>query len=102
MGVVYRESGASYGVEQMGGTSLACPLFTGMEALAVQASGSPLGFADPDLYKLYGTSQFRDVVPAPPRWATSRSRSPGTPRVSRCCWWATWTPRCGPPRAMTT
>ncbi|QMU72297.1 protease pro-enzyme activation domain-containing protein [Streptacidiphilus sp. P02-A3a] len=66
MGVVYRETGASYAVQAIGGTSLASPLFTGMEALAVQASGSPLGFADPVLYKLYGTSQFRDVVASPP------------------------------------
>jgi len=66
MGVVYQESGATYGIQQIGGTSLASPLFTGMEALAIQASGTPLGFADPDLYKLYGSSQFRDVVPSPP------------------------------------
>jgi len=65
-GVVYQESGATYGIEQIGGTSLASPLFTGMEALAVQASGTPLGFADPVLYQLYGTSQFHDVLPSPP------------------------------------
>jgi subtilase family serine protease len=64
-GVVYRESGATFGIQGVGGTSLASPLFTGMEALAIQASGTPLGFADPDLYRLSGSAQFRDVRPAP-------------------------------------
>ena len=64
-GVVYRESGATFGIEEMGGTSLASPLFTGMEALAIQAAGTPLGFADPDLYKMAGSSEFHDVTASP-------------------------------------
>ena len=64
-GVVYTESGATYGYMLVGGTSLASPLFAGMEALAMQAAGSKLGYANPVFYKLYGSPQFHDVVPQP-------------------------------------
>ena len=64
-GVNFSLSGGSYSVGGWGGTSLATPLFTGMEALAIQASGSPLGFANPVLYKLYGSAEFRDVSDPP-------------------------------------
>jgi len=45
-----------------GGTSLASPLFAGMMALADQAAGKRLGFANPALYKLYGTGAFHDIT----------------------------------------
>ena len=64
-GVVYTESNTSYAAQPVGGTSLATPLFTGMEALAIQAAGSPLGFANPVLYSLSNTSAFYDVAPDP-------------------------------------
>jgi subtilase family serine protease len=64
-GVRFEVTGASFGVQSIGGTSLASPLFAGMEALAAQASGSPLGFADPVLYRLAGTPEFHDVTPSP-------------------------------------
>ena len=64
-GVVYTESNPTYATEAVGGTSLATPLFTGMEALAIQAAGSPLGFANPVLYSLSNTSAFHDVAPDP-------------------------------------
>jgi subtilase family serine protease len=65
-GVTFSLSGGSFQVGGWGGTSLATPLFTGMEALAIQDGGSPLGFADPVLYKLYGSAEFRDVTDPPP------------------------------------
>jgi subtilase family serine protease len=36
-----------------GGTSLATPLFAAMQALAEQAQGSPIGFANPEIYARY-------------------------------------------------
>ena len=45
-----------------GGTSLASPLFAGVMADADQAAGSPLGFLNPFLYSLSGTSALHDIV----------------------------------------
>ena len=64
-GVNFTMTGGKYSEEAVGGTSLASPLFSGMEALAIQGAGSPLGFANPVLYHLNGTPQFHDVVPNP-------------------------------------
>ncbi|MFC1421527.1 S53 family peptidase [Streptacidiphilus cavernicola] len=65
-GVTFTVSGTSFGFVPVGGTSLASPLFAGMEALAAQAAGGdPLGYANPVLYKLYGSAQFRDILPKP-------------------------------------
>lgn len=41
-------------VEVFGGTSLSCPMFSGLWAIANQAAGTPLGQAAPYLYKLHG------------------------------------------------
>ena len=49
-------------VEVIGGTSLACPMFSGMWAIANQAHGSPLGQAAPLLYSL-NAGAIIDVVP---------------------------------------
>jgi subtilase family serine protease len=65
-GVTYSVSGTSFGFGLYGGTSLATPLFAGMEALAIQAAGGDrLGYVNPVLYKLYGSPEFRDVQPQP-------------------------------------
>jgi subtilase family serine protease len=53
----------------IGGTSLACPVFTGIQALVQQGRRTPLGFADPALYKL-PSLLFHDVKP---------SNAPNTP-----------------------
>lgn len=45
-----RPAGNFYGEYRIGGTSLASPLFAGMMALADQASGRTIGFANPALY----------------------------------------------------
>ena len=51
-----------YSEYRIGGTSLACPLIAGMMALANQAAGHTLGFVNPLLYSLAGSSAFTDVV----------------------------------------
>lgn len=45
-----------------GGTSVASPLFAGLQALADQAGGGPRGFVNPLLYLLHGTPVFHDVT----------------------------------------
>ncbi len=54
--------GPRYGEYRIGGTSLSCPLFAAMMALADQSAGAPHGFANPALYALAGSSAFRDIV----------------------------------------
>jgi subtilase family serine protease len=49
-----------------GGTSLSSPMFTGFEADLIQGrSGLALGFANPTLYDMAGTSAFHDVTGSP-------------------------------------
>jgi subtilase family serine protease len=50
---------------RIGGTSLASPIVAGIMALANQAAGHPLGFVNPLLYSLAGSSSFRDVTNPP-------------------------------------
>jgi len=53
-------------ISSAGGTSLASELFAGLEADAAQASAQhTLGFANPLIYRLAGTSAFRDVTRRP-------------------------------------
>jgi subtilase family serine protease len=54
-----------YGEFRVGGTSVACPVFAAVQALAEQAQGTPLGFADPAIYERYNTPAFHDVTDAP-------------------------------------
>ena len=49
-----------------GGTSASTPLIAGLEADAIQAAGHPLGFINPALYSLSGSTAIRDVVPVNP------------------------------------
>ena len=44
--------GIHYGEYRIGGTSLSSPLFAGVQALAAQAAGGRLGFANPTIYAL--------------------------------------------------
>jgi subtilase family serine protease len=50
-----------YSEYRIGGTSLSCPLFAGVTAVSNQLHGGALGFLNPKLYSLAGTSAFRDV-----------------------------------------
>ncbi|HUY45270.1 MAG TPA: S53 family peptidase [Streptosporangiaceae bacterium] len=55
----------AFSLSRIGGTSVACPVFAGIEADAQQAAGGPLGFANPSIYARYGTSAFHDVTDHP-------------------------------------
>jgi subtilase family serine protease len=55
----------SFSLSRMGGTSVAAPTFAGIEADAQQAAGGRLGFANPLIYRLYGTRAFHDVTDHP-------------------------------------
>jgi subtilase family serine protease len=55
----------AFSLSRIGGTSVACPVFAGIEADAQQAAGAPLGFANPAIYARYGTTAFRDVTDHP-------------------------------------
>jgi subtilase family serine protease len=50
---------------RLGGTSLSSPLMAGLQAVAQQAQGSPIGFANPQLYQRAGTKAFDDVTDTP-------------------------------------
>jgi subtilase family serine protease len=54
--------GVYYDQYRIGGTSLSCPLFAGIMALADSAAGESHGFVNPTLYgDLAGTSALKDV-----------------------------------------
>jgi subtilase family serine protease len=52
----------AFGQYRIGGTSLSSPLFAGLMALANQAAGHHLGFANPALYDLSNTGAFHDIT----------------------------------------
>lgn len=60
---VGRTIDGTYTVETWGGTSLACPLFAGMQADASTNRSTPIGFANPLLYSLHQGSAYRDITP---------------------------------------
>jgi subtilase family serine protease len=51
-------------ISRIGGTSVASPIFAGIEADAQQAAGSPIGFANPAIYGLdaHNSSAFHNVT----------------------------------------
>jgi len=55
----------AFSLSRIGGTSLACPTWAGIEADAQQAARHPLGFANPAIYQRYGTDAFHDVTDHP-------------------------------------
>jgi subtilase family serine protease len=55
----------AFSLSRIGGTSVASPIFAGIEADAQQAAGHPLGFANPVIYQRYRTSAFHDVTDHP-------------------------------------
>ena len=71
-----------FSLSRIGGTSVSCPTFAGIEADAQQAAGGPLGFANPAIYHRYGTDAFRDVTdhplgPAPLAQVAGQLHQPG-------------------------
>ncbi|MBV9383193.1 MAG: S8/S53 family peptidase [Streptosporangiaceae bacterium] len=61
----YLDGSTRYHETRWGGTSLACPVFAALQALAQQTLGRPLGFANPALYARYGTYALQDVTDSP-------------------------------------
>jgi subtilase family serine protease len=55
----------AFSLSRIGGTSVSCPVFAGIEADAQQAAGHAIGFANPVIYQRYHTSAFRDVTDHP-------------------------------------
>jgi subtilase family serine protease len=55
-----------YSEEVIGGTSLACPMFTATMALAQQHAHKTFGAANPALYKAYKKGAFTDIAPGSP------------------------------------
>ena len=55
----------AFSLSRIGGTSVACPTWAGIEADAQQAAGHPLGFANPAIYQRARTPAFRDVTDHP-------------------------------------
>ncbi|MHA6765521.1 S53 family peptidase [Streptacidiphilus sp. PAMC 29251] len=61
--LVGMSDGAPYSEGGYGGTSVAAPEFSALQADAIQARrGTPIGFANPSLYQRAGTKDFHDVV----------------------------------------
>lgn len=59
----FPDGSVKYAEYRIGGTSLASPLYAGLEAIADQAQGRAHGFVNPAIYALNGTPAVRDVVP---------------------------------------
>jgi subtilase family serine protease len=55
----------AFALSRIGGTSVASPVFAGIEADAQQAYNKDIGFANPMIYDRYGTSAFHDVIDNP-------------------------------------
>ena len=66
-------NGTYYATYRLGGTSLSSPLFAGVMADAIQATGSAVGFINPLLYKASGTPAISDVLPTRTVQATVRT-----------------------------
>jgi subtilase family serine protease len=71
-------------VEVFGGTSLACPMFSALWAIANQAAGEPLGQAAAAMYDLPADAitDVTDVVPAAANNVTGTISVPGKPPVA--------------------
>jgi subtilase family serine protease len=69
------DNSVSYDTYRIGGTSVSCPLFAGVMALADQRAGRAHGFANPVFYRLAGSRAFRDVVSPPPGTTIAAVRS---------------------------
>ncbi|MER5636161.1 S53 family peptidase [Kitasatospora sp. NPDC002227] len=61
----FPDKSTRYSEYRIGGTSLAAPVISAIQALAQQAAGAPLGFANPAIYARSNTSAFHDVTDHP-------------------------------------
>ncbi|WP_433186040.1 S53 family peptidase [Actinoallomurus sp. CA-150999] len=79
------DGSTAYSTARWGGTSLAAPLFAGMQALAEQAKGEPIGFANGAIYHGYRGHLFTDITAQNPgnpldfalNWYTNPSTASG-------------------------
>jgi subtilase family serine protease len=55
----------AYDEYRIGGTSLAAPVISAIQALAQEANGKAIGFANPEIYARYGKGVFHDVTDNP-------------------------------------
>jgi subtilase family serine protease len=62
---LYPDGSVRYHETRWGGTSLATPVFAGIQALAQQSAGTAIGFANPQIYIRYDTGNFEDVTDTP-------------------------------------
>ncbi len=69
--------GGQLGVSVIGGTSVACPLFSALMAIAAQKAGHPLGQAAPLVYGL-PAGAVTDIVPVGPADNVTGSTTVGT------------------------
>ena len=63
--LVGMSTNGTYGEGGYGGTSVAAPEFSALQADAKQAAGHAIGFANPSLYALNNTTAFHDVTAHP-------------------------------------
>jgi hypothetical protein len=63
--LVGMSTNGTYGEGGYGGTSVAAPEFSALQADAKQAAGHAVGFANPSLYALNGSTAFHDVTAHP-------------------------------------
>lgn len=70
---------ARYHETKLGGTSLSSPLIVGIQALAQQAQGSPIGFANPQIYARYGSPAYLDISDTPVSVARNDLTNPNDP-----------------------
>ncbi|AEW93992.1 MULTISPECIES: S53 family peptidase [Streptomycetaceae] len=62
----FPDKSVKYSEYRIGGTSLAAPVISAIQALAQQARGGvPIGFANPGIYDRYGTAAYHDVTDHP-------------------------------------
>jgi len=54
----------AFSLSRIGGTSVACPVFAGIQADAQQAVGGPIGFANPAIYYLDTHAPYGSATPA--------------------------------------
>ncbi|NUP52783.1 MAG: S8/S53 family peptidase, partial [Catenulispora sp.] len=63
--VKFADGTVKYFEFRFGGTSLSAPLFAGMQAVAQQIMGVPIGFANFCLYSRFGTTAIDDITDTP-------------------------------------
>jgi subtilase family serine protease len=64
---VLPDGSTGYAESDIGGTSLACPLFAGLQADVIQLQGGEdIGFANPAIYDRFGSPAFTDVKASGP------------------------------------